>query len=127
MPKNLSWANFDKAFWVSSTNIRNLIQNSIDNDSDMRGVGQALNQYGQNLNMINGALQGIQDQLDAIVSGGGGGGGGSVDPLDPVVVNLQQRVAALERAVEAHGRNISNIQVDLLKLDNRVTTLEGKV
>ena len=127
MPKNLSWANFDKAFWVSSTNIRNIIQNSIDNDADMRGVGNALNQYGQNLNTINGLLSGIQDQLDSIVSGGGGGGGGTVDPTDPVIVNLQQKVKALEQAVESHGKSLSDIRVELIKLDARVTTLEGKV
>lgn len=122
----LSWDNFDKAFWVSSTNIHNLINGAINIDINIGAVERDLNNAYSMISSVGSSISDLEARVAALEAGGGGGGGGSIDPMDPLYVNLDQRVKACERAIEAHGHDISDLKVDVIKLDARVSALEGK-
>lgn len=122
---NISTDNFDMAFWLSSTNIRNLMKATIDIDINIGAVESSVGALSNSLGNIASVLSGIQSQIDAIVQGGGGSvGGGSIDPLDPLYVNLDQRVKANTRAIASHGQDISDLIVRIIKLEARVDALE---
>lgn len=122
---NISIDNFDKAFWLSSTNIRNLMRAAIDIDINIGAVESSVGALSNSLDNIDSVLSGIQDQIDSIVQGGGGSGeGGSIDPLDPLYVNLDQRVKANTSAIASHGHDISDLVVRIIKLEARVDALE---
>lgn len=130
MPTTITWDSFDKAFWVSSTNMRNLMKAAIGTSSDLNNMSTDLSEVMRAIRDLGPVLRSIDERLTALENGGGGGGGGgggSIDPSDPLYIQLQQQIEACERAIEAHGHSISDIRVDIIKLDARVTALESKV
>lgn len=129
MAISITWDSFDKAFWVSSTNMRNLMKATIDISSSVGSMASEIEKLSKYLEQLKPIIKNIDDRLTALENGGGGGGGGggSIDPNDPLYIQLNQKIEACERAIEAHGHDISNIKVDIIKLDARVSALEGKV
>lgn len=49
---SLTWDNFDKAFWVSSTNMRNLINGAINININLGNVEDNVNNIGQEVGDI---------------------------------------------------------------------------
>lgn len=120
----LSWDNFDKAFWVSSTNMRNLINSAIRIDINVGGVEDKVGELHSIVDSITSGPLGIDaiwdeftevwneflsvyhildEIMDLISGGGGGGGGGSPDP------ELAARVSVLEGKVSTQERQIADL------------------
>lgn len=127
MAISITWDSFDKAFWVSSTNMRNLMKATIDISVSIGSMASDIEKLSKYLEQLKPIIKNIDDRLTALENGGGGGGGGgSIDPNDPLYIQLNQKIEACERAIEAHGHSISDIRVDIIKLDARVSALEAK-
>lgn len=122
----ISWNNFDKAFWVSSTNMRNIINSAINIDINVGHVESDLNnaydlifkEMGDTSKIMDEIMDiweefadvyRILDEIMDLISGGGGGGG---DPSDP---ELAARVSILESKVNNQQRQIEDI----------ITTVDG--
>lgn len=153
---NISWDSFDKAFWLSSTNIANLIRSSIDIDvnigqveTDVDGIHTDINDINQDIADLNQNVQGeidaLRDTTDAMLSrievleekvdgGGGGGGGGDQADITQGEWNMMQNVvqnlvnANVQRVAEILDlqAEVTGLKSSVLDLTHRVDALEGK-
>lgn len=103
---NISTNNFDMAFWLSSTNIRNLMRAAIDIDINIGQIEGTVDTIQTDLSTT---LQRISDSmreldlrvyvLEQTITGSGGGEGGP----------LEMRVSLLENQMEGWTQQIQNL------------------
>lgn len=98
----ISWDNFDKMFWVSSTNIRNLIDNAITSS-------EAHDRLYEQVQAIDQAVIDLKNQGDNNFS------------------DLKGDVADIWEALATDAKDIGNLAQLYLSLSDRVSALEEKV
>lgn len=100
----ISWDNFDKAFWVSSTNMRNLINSAIAMDINVGHVESDLNNAYAQINDLRdlidssaGSVSDLKDYVDLIVK---------------LVETNMENQQAINEGFQAMIRDIADILVD---------------
>lgn len=112
----ISWNNFDKAFWVSSTNMRNIINSAINIDINIGHVESDLNNaYAEISNLRDltesgaGSVSDLKDYVDSVV-----------ELIETNMSNQQ----AINEGFQAMIRDIADILIDHEK---RIQDLENVI